>query len=53
MAAASEGLSVNLVMPDTMSGERRAMLRAYGAELELTPGIEGHERRQIRRTGNC
>jgi cysteine synthase A len=28
-------------MPDTMSMERRAMLRAYGAHLELTPGIEG------------
>jgi cysteine synthase A len=28
-------------MPETMSSERRAMLRAYGAQLELTPGIEG------------
>ena len=28
-------------MPDTMSNERRAMLRAYGAELEVTPGIQG------------
>jgi len=30
-----------LIMPDTMSTERRSMLRAYGAELELTPGTEG------------
>jgi cysteine synthase len=30
-----------LTMPETMSTERRAMLRGYGAELELTPGSEG------------
>ena len=30
-----------LIMPDTMSQERRSMLLAYGAELELTPGSEG------------
>jgi len=30
-----------LVMPDTMSRERRILLRAYGAELVLTPGSEG------------
>jgi cysteine synthase A len=30
-----------LTMPDTMSQERRLMLRAYGAHLELTPGVEG------------
>lgn len=41
MAAAARGYTLVLTMPETMSSERRAMLRAYGAKLELTPGSEG------------
>lgn len=39
--AAARGYKAILVMPDTMSTERRRMMKAYGAELVLTPGADG------------
>ena len=39
--AAAKGYPITLVMPDTMTSERRALLKAYGASLVLTPGAGG------------
>jgi cysteine synthase A len=41
LVCAARGYRCALIMPDTMSKERRMLLRAYGAELILTPGSEG------------
>ena len=40
MVCAARGYRCTLVMPDTMSKERRMLLRAYGADLVLTPGAQ-------------
>src|SRR4029434_9186066 len=41
MVCAARGIRCAFVMPETMSRERRLILKAYGAELILTPGPEG------------
>lgn len=41
MVGAAKGYKVVIVMPDTMSIERRKLMKAYGAQLILTPGAEG------------
>jgi cysteine synthase A len=41
MVCAARGYACALIMPETMSQERRALLRGYGAELILTPGPDG------------
>ena len=40
MIAAMNGYRMTLIMPDNLSFERRASMRAYGAELLLTPALE-------------
>ena len=52
MVAAARGYRCVLVMPDTMSIERRKLLRAFGAELVLTPGAEGLQGRRTKRYSN-
>jgi cysteine synthase A len=59
MVAAARGYELTLVMPDTMSSERRRLLQAYGAKLVLTPGSKGmkgaiaHAERLVAESGNA
>ncbi len=51
MVAAVKGYKLILVMPESMSIERRRLMAAYGATFELTPAREGHEGRHRPRPG--